>query len=83
MTTKRSEGGVQGKCWLWPDHAISKAESRELREEHNAIVNSHSALLEAAEVARDVMYGEGYRGGNNPLMAKVEAAIRAAKEGSA
>lgn len=27
------------KTWLWPDHAISKTESRQLREEHNATVN--------------------------------------------
>ena len=33
--------------WLWPDHAISKRESRQLREEHNALLNSHAELLEA------------------------------------
>jgi hypothetical protein len=26
-------------CWLWPDKEISKSESRQLREEHNEIVN--------------------------------------------
>ena len=35
--------------WLWPDHIIYKRESRRLREEHNATVNSHADLLEALE----------------------------------
>ena len=35
------------RCWLWPDHAIGKQESRQLREEHNAVVNSHAELLAA------------------------------------
>lgn len=39
------------KSWLWPDHAISKQESRALREEHNALVNAHAGLLEACEQA--------------------------------
>ena len=34
-------------CWLWPDHVIGKRESRKLREEHNALINSHAELLEA------------------------------------
>lgn len=34
-------------AWLWPDHAIGKSESRRLREEHNALLNSHAELLEA------------------------------------
>ena len=29
------------KTWLWPDRTIGKKESRVLREEHNALVNSH------------------------------------------
>jgi hypothetical protein len=32
--------------WLWPDRTIGKAESRELREEHNAVVNQSAALRE-------------------------------------
>ena len=31
------------KSWLWPDRTIGKRESRELRNEHNALVNSHEA----------------------------------------
>jgi len=33
--------------WLWPDHAIGIKESRQLREEHNALVNSHAELVAA------------------------------------
>ena len=38
---------MKTKSWLWPDRAISKTESRELREEHNALVNSHAELIDA------------------------------------
>lgn len=31
--------------WHWPDHNIGKRESRRLREEHNATVNSHEEIL--------------------------------------
>ena len=37
------------KTWLWPDRTIGKKESRVLREEHNALVNSHADLLAACE----------------------------------
>ena len=30
--------------WLWPDHRIGIRESRRLRKEHNALVNSHAEL---------------------------------------
>ena len=33
--------------WLWPDHRIGIRESRRLREEHNALVNSHAEAIEA------------------------------------
>lgn len=36
-------------AWLWPDHNIGKRESRRLREEHNALYNSHAELLGALE----------------------------------
>jgi hypothetical protein len=39
------------KSWLWPDRAIGQKEARQLREEHNAVVNSHTELLEACESA--------------------------------
>jgi hypothetical protein len=38
--------------WLWPDHAIDKRESRNLRETHNKLVNSHADLLETLQMAQ-------------------------------
>lgn len=35
--------------WHWPDHVIGKRESRRLREEHNALANSHAELLAALQ----------------------------------
>lgn len=46
MSTKQT-------TWLWPDHAITKAESRNLREEHNALANSHAELLAACRALVD------------------------------
>ncbi|MCC6132486.1 MAG: hypothetical protein IT186_21390 [Acidobacteria bacterium] len=37
------------RSWLWPDRVIPKAESRQIREEHNALVNSHHDLLEVCK----------------------------------
>lgn len=37
--------------WLWPDRTIGKRESRDLREEHNALVNSHAELV---DLIRDI-----------------------------
>lgn len=31
-------------CWLWPDRTIGKQESRQLREEHNAVVHEVDRL---------------------------------------
>lgn len=41
-----------GKCWLWPDKTIGKKESRQLREEHNEVVNLNADMLEALEVCQ-------------------------------
>lgn len=38
--------------WHWPDHVIGKRESRRLREEHNALANSHAELM---KVIRDAL----------------------------
>ena len=38
---------MKTKSWLWPDHNIGKRESRQLREEHNAVVNNHERLVAA------------------------------------
>jgi hypothetical protein len=42
---------METKCWLWPDHAIGKRESRQLREEHNSVVNINADLLAACKRA--------------------------------
>lgn len=42
------------KPWLWPDHEIGKRESRQLREDHNAVINQLSQLLLLAR-AREQM----------------------------
>lgn len=41
------------KSWLWPDHNIGKRESRELRQEHNDLVNAHSDLL---DIMQNLLY---------------------------
>ena len=46
------------KSWLWPDRTIGMRESRALREEHNAVVNSHAELLSATASFLDA-YGAG------------------------
>lgn len=38
------------RSWLWPDRAIGKRESRQIREEHNIVVTSHGELYEAARL---------------------------------
>lgn len=35
------------KAWLWPDRVIGKRASRDYREQYNALLNSHHALLSA------------------------------------
>lgn len=43
--------------WLWPDRPIGKRESRELREQFNALVNSHAALLDVVRKMPPVLRG--------------------------
>jgi len=45
--------------WLWPDRTIGKRESRTLREEHNATVNSHADLLACLRKCVDEMDSRG------------------------
>ena len=33
----------------WPDHVIGKRESRRIREDHNALYNSHAEILNALD----------------------------------
>jgi hypothetical protein len=42
-------------CWLWPDRVIGKRESRQLRDEHNAVVNENVDLLAALKDAAEVL----------------------------
>lgn len=49
MTTENKQTHTPAKSWLWPDRTIGKAESRALREEHNALVNVAAKLAENAE----------------------------------
>ncbi len=49
----------QFTSWLWPDRVIGKRESRDLRDEHNRLVNSHADLLSASEL---VMSSADWRG---------------------
>ena len=58
--------------WLWPDHVISKGESRTLREEHNALVNLNADLLEALrEILTEAHYH--YQDMDGDKMPTVEA----------
>lgn len=41
--------------WHWPDHVIYKRESRRLRDEHNAVMNSNARLLAAAILAEELL----------------------------
>lgn len=42
---------VSAHAWLWPDKVIGMSGSRQLRDEHNRIVNSHTDLLAASTQA--------------------------------
>ena len=42
------------KTWLWPNRTISKTESAQLREEHNATVNTAHELLTALQAMLDM-----------------------------
>ena len=44
---------MRHKSFLWPDHAISKAESRRIREEHNAAINALADALSACRMVVD------------------------------
>lgn len=54
MKTPTSQPGAAEQArefssWLWPDRVIGKRESRQLREEHNRLVNSSAALVAAID----------------------------------
>ena len=47
-------------AWLWPDHNIGKRESRRLRDDHNALYNSHDRLTKALAL---IAGSAGFAGG--------------------
>lgn len=58
------------RAWHWPDHIARKKETRRLREEHNALFNSHARRTELLRRAErqirqmSVKYGSNF----NPLL---------------
>ena len=50
------------QSWLWPDRTIGKRESRRLREEHNALVNEHTAMLDALRELVELAVAAGLNG---------------------
>lgn len=44
---------MRHKSFLWPDHAISKAESRRIREEHNAAINALADAINACRLVAE------------------------------
>ena len=65
---------MKTQSWLWPDRTIGKAESRQLREEHNALVNSHAELLEALQRFISLCPNRDGLGGHAPIIAFSTAA---------
>ena len=71
---------LQRTSWLWPNHTIGVKESRQLREEHNALVNSHAELLDALAYAEAafVMLSRGLVDESEPFALKNFYSVRAA-----
>lgn len=77
------------RTWLWPDHAIGKGESRQLREEHNHAVNTIEKLraalasaegwLSDSDVAYLISNDKGEQSAYCRMMVEIHAAIRAAQ----
>ena len=69
-------------AFLWPDHVISARDSRRIREEHNALLNSHANLLAALEEMMSVFSDhEQYDEDSAAVIKKARAVI--AKAGGA
>ena len=60
---------MKNQCWLWPDRQISKTESRELREEHNALVNAYGNALDVLMDAEFLLRKAGINPKEAPAMA--------------
>lgn len=66
--------------WHWPDHVISKRESRRLREEHNALANSHHELLSIAEAYRNLLKTMAHTDGEVATFHHIEGVLTKAKD---
>lgn len=66
------------KSWLWADQVIPKRMSRKLRDEHNALVNSHADLLAACRAA--IRLADGGNAEHEAIFRQVQAAITRATE---
>lgn len=71
-------------AFLWPDHVIGKRESQRIREEHNALYNSHAELLAALQQAEQAMqdaldggefWRENFAGADLPVIRAVLAKV--------
>lgn len=67
-------------CWHWPDHVIGKRESRRLREEHNALANSHHELLSIAQAYRNMLKTMAHTDGEVATFHHIEEVLAKAKE---
>ena len=61
--------------WNWPDHIIRKRESRQLREEHNALANEHAELLDALREC--ITNSNAYCFASDPTIPKLRARLYA------
>ena len=66
--------------WHWPDHVIGKRESRRLREEHNALANSHAELVLIAQAYRNYLKTMAHTDGEVATFHHIEWALARAKE---
>ena len=66
--------------WHWPDHVIGKRESRRLREEHNALANSHAELVLIAQAYRNYLKTMAHTDGEVATFHHIEGALARAKE---
>lgn len=71
---------VNTQSWLWPDHNIGLRESRKLREKHNALVNSHAALVSCVKLALHRLDHRGTLADVGVDRQQYESALALAKE---
>ena len=66
--------------WHWPDHVIGKRESRRLREEHNALANSHAELVLIAQAYRNLLKTMAHTDGEVATYHHISDVLAKAKE---